>query len=105
MLKRFKFAYLHIPTALLLLLKWTVAHGMPYTYALMPSIIAIVIPTVFVLILLSVMLYFKYKHGLKLRWMMESSTDIMREFRRLKREGYNSKEIKVMMMGYARGSD
>ena len=102
MLKRFKFAYLHTLTGLLLILKWTVAPGITYTYALMPSIIAVGIPAVFVLILLSVMLYFKYKHGLKLRWMMESSTDIMREFKRLKHEGYNSEEIKVMM-GYARG--
>lgn len=103
MLKRFNFAHLHGLTAILLLLKWTIAHGIPYTYVFMPSIIAIGIPVVFTMILLSVMLYFKYKHGLKLRWMMESSTDIMREFKRLKREGYNSEEIKVMMMGYARG--
>lgn len=102
MLKRFNFAQLHILTAILLLLKWTIAHGIPYTYVFTPSIIAIGIPVVFTLILLSVMLYFKYKHGLKLRWMMESSTDIMREFKRLKHEGYNSEEIKVMM-GYARG--
>lgn len=98
MLKRFKFAYLHILTAILLLLKWTVAPGITYTTALVPSILAIVIPVVFILILFSVMVYYKYKHGLSMNKMMELNTEVMSKHKQLKREGYTNEEIKVMMM-------
>lgn len=97
MLKRFKFAYLHTPTVLLLLLKWTVAPGITYTTALMPSILAIVIPVVFILILFSVMVYYKYKHGLSMNKMMELNTEVMSKHRQLKSEGHTNEEIKVMM--------
>lgn len=97
MLKRFKFSYLHILTAILLLLKLTVAPGMTYTIALMPSILAIATPAVFALILLSIMAFFKYKHGLSMNKMMELNTEVMSKHKQLKREGHTNEEIKVMM--------
>lgn len=97
MLKRFKFAYLHILTAILLLLKLTVAPSMSYTYVFMPSILAIATPAVFVLILLSIMAFFKYKHGLSMAKMMEVNTEVVSKNKRLKSEGYTNEEIKVMM--------
>ncbi len=98
MLKRFKFAYLHIPTAILLLLKWTVSPGITYTTALTPSILAVGIPIVFVLILFSMMLFFKYKRGLSMTKMMKLNTEVMSKYQQLKREGHTNEEIKVMMM-------
>lgn len=97
MLKRFKFAYLHIPTVLLLLLKWTVAPSITYTTALTPSMLAIAIPIVFILILFLVMVYFKHKHGLSMVKMMEMNTEVMSKHKQLKREGHTNEEIKVMM--------
>lgn len=98
MLKRFKFAYLHILTVLLLLLKWTVAPGITYTTALTPSMLAIGTPIVFVLILFSMMLFFKYKRGLSMTKMMKLNTEVMSKYKQLKREGHTNEEIKVMMM-------
>lgn len=97
MLKRFKFAYLHILTGLLLILKWTVAQGMSYTYVFIPSILAMATPAVFVLILLSIMAFFKYKRGLSMTKMMKLNTEVMSKNKRLKNEGYTNEEIKVMM--------
>ena len=97
MLKRFKFAYLHILTGLLLTLKWTVAPGITYTTALTPSVLAIGTPIVFVLILFSMMLFFKYKRGLSMTKMMKLNTEVMSKHKQLKREGYTNEEIKVMM--------
>lgn len=97
MLKRFKLSYLHILTAINLILKWTFYPDMSYTHAFMPSIIAIVVPTVFVLILLSVMLYFKCKRGLSVTKQVKMIVAVMSKHKQLKREGYTNEEIKVMM--------
>ena len=98
MFKHFKLTYLHILTAINLILKWTFYPDMSYSHAFMPSIIAIAVPTVFVLILFSVMVYYKYKHGLSMNKMMELNTEVMSKYMQLKSECHTNEEIKVMMM-------
>ena len=97
MLKRFKLTYLHILTAINLILKWTFYPDMSYAHVFMPSILAVGIPIVFVLILFSMMLFFKYKRGLSMTKMMKLNTEVMSKYKQLKREGHTNEEIKVMM--------